>query len=311
MPRTRDQAKQSHTPERMIPYPEVRACPTCGRENPASHKFCGMCGGTLATGPELVEDRAEQSIEDDERRRSEQEIERDSRPDPQPFEHSISDPNELSLFRSFRPSGSEDTDWEEESRSPYRIYIGIIVALLIGGLAYMAWRTSKSGTQNAHDVPPAPAAAEKTLPPAAAPPSTPEASAPNAAESTASPIAAAVPKRAQAAGKVTRGESPAKPAARPAEAPRAQTPPDNGSAELAEARRYLGARDGADAEKWLWKSIAKHNGEATVLLADLYLKGEGVSKNCDQARVLLDSAARKGVAGAGERLRNLPAFGCQ
>jgi hypothetical protein len=27
--------------------------------------------------------------------------------------------------------------------------------------------------------------------------------------------------------------------------------------------------------------------------------------------VLLDSAARKGVAGAGDRLRNLQAFGCQ
>jgi TPR repeat protein len=70
-------------------------------------------------------------------------------------------------------------------------------------------------------------------------------------------------------------------------------------------------RDGAEAAKWLWKSIAKHNSEATLLLADLYLKGDGVSKNCDQARVLLDSAARKGMAGAGERLRNLQAFGCQ
>ena len=39
------------------------------------------------------------------------------------------------------------------------------------------------------------------------------------------------------------------------------------------------------------------------MLADLYLKGDGVSKNCDQARVLLDSAARKGVSGAGERIQ--------
>jgi TPR repeat protein len=42
----------------------------------------------------------------------------------------------------------------------------------------------------------------------------------------------------------------------------------------------------------------------------LYLKGDGVSKNCDQARVLLDSAARAGVKDAGERLRHLQAFGC-
>ena len=57
--------------------------------------------------------------------------------------------------------------------------------------------------------------------------------------------------------------------------------------------------------------MAKHYGPSMVTLADLYLKGDGVSKNCDQARVLLDSAAQRGVAGAGERLRNLQAFGCQ
>jgi TPR repeat protein len=71
------------------------------------------------------------------------------------------------------------------------------------------------------------------------------------------------------------------------------------------------ARDSAEAAKWLWKSIAKHNGPAMLALADLYLKGDGVAKNCDQARVLLDSAGRRGMAGAGERLRNLQAFGCQ
>ncbi|MGE5083028.1 MAG: hypothetical protein ACM3ND_08990, partial [Acidobacteriota bacterium] len=96
------------------------------------------------------------------------------------------------------------------------------------------------------------------------------------------------------------------------------TPPADrwGAEELAVAQRYLNGangqrRDTAEAAKWLWKSIAKHNGQATLLLADLYLKGNGVPKNCDQARILLDSAARKGVSGAGERLRNLPAFGCQ
>jgi len=50
---------------------------------------------------------------------------------------------------------------------------------------------------------------------------------------------------------------------------------------------------------------------AAIGLADLYLKGDGVAKSCDQARVLLDSAARRGMSGAGARLRNLQAFGCQ
>lgn len=90
----------------------------------------------------------------------------------------------------------------------------------------------------------------------------------------------------------------------------------SGADDLAMAQRYLNggvgqARDPAEAAKWLWRAMGKHNGPATLMLADLYLKGEGVSKNCDQARVLLDSAARRGMGGAGERLRNLQAFGCQ
>jgi TPR repeat protein len=89
-----------------------------------------------------------------------------------------------------------------------------------------------------------------------------------------------------------------------------------GGEELATAQRFLHgstgqARDTSEAAKWLWKSIAKHNGPAMLELADLYLKGDGVPKSCDQARVLLDSAARRGMARAGQRLRNLQAFGCQ
>jgi TPR repeat protein len=89
-----------------------------------------------------------------------------------------------------------------------------------------------------------------------------------------------------------------------------------GEEELSIAERYLsgangGRRDTAQASQWLWRSVAKHNDTAALLLAELYLQGDGVSKNCDQARMLLDSAARKGISGAGVRLRNLQAFGCQ
>jgi TPR repeat protein len=48
-----------------------------------------------------------------------------------------------------------------------------------------------------------------------------------------------------------------------------------------------------------------------MALADLYLKGDGVTKSCDQAHVLLDAAARKGSRAAAERLRHLQAFGCE
>jgi TPR repeat protein len=94
-----------------------------------------------------------------------------------------------------------------------------------------------------------------------------------------------------------------------------ETTAGNGTEELAVAQRYLYGTNGerqnrAEAAQWLWKAMAKHNANATLLLADLYLKGNGVTKNCDQARVLLDSAARAGMKEAGERLRHLPAFGC-
>jgi TPR repeat protein len=90
----------------------------------------------------------------------------------------------------------------------------------------------------------------------------------------------------------------------------------SGAAELATGERYLNggpgrARDSHEAASWLWKAVAKQNPTATMLLSDLYLRGDGVSKSCDQARLLLDAAARKGNAAAAERLRNLPAFGCQ
>ena len=50
---------------------------------------------------------------------------------------------------------------------------------------------------------------------------------------------------------------------------------------------------------------------ATLLLADLYMRGNGVSKNCDQARLLLVAAAKKGDSAAGDKLRQFESSGCQ
>jgi TPR repeat protein len=70
-------------------------------------------------------------------------------------------------------------------------------------------------------------------------------------------------------------------------------------------------RDSREAAQWLWKAVGKGNLAATMALSDLYLRGDGVPKNCDQARLLLDAAARKGGTTAAQRLRNLQAFGCE
>jgi TPR repeat protein len=82
------------------------------------------------------------------------------------------------------------------------------------------------------------------------------------------------------------------------------------------AEKYLNGnagmpRDSKEAAQWLWKAVRKSNLAATMALSDLYLRGDGVPKSCDQARLLLDAAARKGSAAAAERLRNLQAFGCE
>jgi TPR repeat protein len=92
-------------------------------------------------------------------------------------------------------------------------------------------------------------------------------------------------------------------------------PLDNGSEELSVAQRYLngtsGARDPSMAATWLWKAVSKQNPTALVLLSDLYAHGEGVSRNCDQARLLLVAAAKKGAPDAGMKLRNFENHGCR
>jgi TPR repeat protein len=86
-----------------------------------------------------------------------------------------------------------------------------------------------------------------------------------------------------------------------------------GAEELDTAEKYLKSGPGGaqQAIGWLWKAVAKQNAAATMVLSDLYLRGEGISKNCEQARLLLDAAARKGESAAAERLRNLQSYGCQ
>jgi hypothetical protein len=287
-------------------------CPVCERGNPPGHKFCGMCGSTLpqVTRGETARISANASRDDA------GDAESSSR-EPQAFEDSISNPHELSLFRSFRPSEGGDSAWDDEPSSPpYRLYLGLVIGLIVMILAFMGWRKSHQNAQTglvpvppiasteapapaANNAAPSGAASTKTQPEAR--PETERAKAEPTPEKAATP-AASTPTRVATKA--------------PATAAHEQPQIYNGSQELATAQRYLSGaagqrRDPSQAAQWLWKSIAKHNGQATVLLADLFLRGDGVSKNCDQARVLLDSAARKGITGAGERLRNLQAFGCQ
>ena len=311
-------------------------CRTCGRELPASQKYCGMCGarqeqGAAAivdadsVGRSLVEPRGHNQQADDWTRREASFVTRE--PEYAPLEPEIYEPasnNELSLFQTGREGDYRRDDDEEifsypTASRPYRVYVGIALAILILALGYMAWRSAQATSETSHLAPPTPPATVQTSP-AAAPATTPET---GPAGAVPNPQAAIPPHEAPvpASHAATPKSTLAKP--QPGPAPTAERKPQvehpagnaaNGAEELAMAERYLsgtnGQRNTAQAANWLWKSMAKHNASATVLLADLYLKGDGVSKNCDQARVLLDSAARSGVKEAGERLRHLQAFGC-
>jgi hypothetical protein len=61
----------------------------------------------------------------------------------------------------------------------------------------------------------------------------------------------------------------------------------------------------------LWSDVATGDTKAEVELARLYLKGDGVTRNCEQARVLLQAASRKGNAEALKEYRKLKQAACR
>ncbi|HEV2103718.1 MAG TPA: PilZ domain-containing protein [Candidatus Acidoferrum sp.] len=60
----------------------------------------------------------------------------------------------------------------------------------------------------------------------------------------------------------------------------------------------------------LWAAVEKGNTGAEIDLAELFRTGRGVTKNCDQTRVLLSAAARKGSPEARKRLEAFQRQGC-
>jgi TPR repeat protein len=69
-------------------------------------------------------------------------------------------------------------------------------------------------------------------------------------------------------------------------------------------------QDPAEEVRALWSAVGQGNTSAEVTLAKLYLIGGGVKKNCDQARVLLRAAAKKGNTEAIAKLSQLTRQGC-
>ena len=320
--------------------PLLAHCQRCGHDNPMTHQFCGMCGSSLQT--EAVEGfSTDTPYGQHEGEMEQRESNVPAHPPQQSFSESYvdeprepvgrsrSDPYDLSFLQGLREREINDYEYDEPSAPRYRYYIGAVLIILLLTLGYMAWRSGQF-SQSTHQTsaPPPPAPTEST--PAVQPsPSATTAPAPLAPAKVAEPAAPPAGTKTPETAKEQKPESvsPTRPLASAQNSPAssssatsASTEPQSaltsGAEDFAMAQRYLAgnngqARDPAEAAKWLWKAMGKHNGPATLQLADLYLKGEGVTKNCEQARVLLDSAAIRGMKGAGERLRNLQAFGCQ
>ena len=107
------------------------------------------------------------------------------------------------------------------------------------------------------------------------------------------------------------------PATNKAQAQKAGNEPEfeAGEQEYSQAQEILknGDREGGfqEAVRLLWIAVEKGNAKAEVSLAELYRTGEGVTKNCDQTRILLTAAARKGNAEAQRRLDAFLREGCE
>ena len=88
-------------------------------------------------------------------------------------------------------------------------------------------------------------------------------------------------------------------------------PPTKEAADRSPYRRSPNSAQDRSAEVTrLWSVVASGNSSAELDLAQLYLRGDGVPRNCEQARVLLRAAAKRGSVEARQQLKELRTRGC-
>jgi hypothetical protein len=269
----------------------VLSCPVCQCQSEPGQNFCGLCGSPLAAISGVRKDNRALVGNN-----------------PLPSFTAISPPDDAQWLRdrvlaSFISDVPKRQTWK---------YLSAVILLALAGLGYLGWsaRTARARSATlAAEVPSEPkieAHKPSQITPADSQSENMSLSEPlaNNVESRANPDGSA--QGATLAGQRQRlGIDSADLTS--------ESAVENGARELLIARRYLdgmgGTQDIPEAAKWLWKAVGKQNTGAAVLLADLYIRGDGVPKNCDQARLLLVAAAKKGASDAAEKLRNL-ASGC-
>lgn len=157
---------------------------------------------------------------------------------------------------------------------------------------------------NANRIPPPETAAQ--APTATAPASSPQPQAMSAPPADV-PQNSSQNNAATAAPETAALRSPAKPrAAQPSR--RSQSASLPGAEEMNRAAR---ASDAEARAAWLWRAVGKGNPQAPVELARMYELGAGVVRSCDQAQVLLRSAAAKGNEQARLNLQQMRMRGCR
>jgi hypothetical protein len=316
----------------------LRICSACAYHNSAGQKFCGMCGAPLPSAPETTAPAQGQGAEPAPTftpRWSEPEISLSANAVDNTIEPAISSPAVSPRRGMLEPAWPlPENDFPSFGVDaapvpyPFRLYVGVALAILLVVLIYMAWRGTKafSGSSSTPSQSATAGATASAVPPAQVAP-TPPAQPPRTARSEASgdrstgsakPVSdepnKTQPEATLRNAHTAAAQPPSKLVTVAASSPTTVAEP-SGAQELATAQKYLEGqgvtRDSKEAALWLWKAVGKGNVAATIALSDLYLRGNGVTKNCDQARLLLDAAARKGERTAAERLRNLQAFGCE
>lgn len=319
--------------EMLSANPDI-VCSSCGHHDDEGQSFCVMCGAPLEQASRTLV--AEKEITDPSALREDENLaerhdsyllnettEGAGDLQPLPDEYYPSRSSKTSIMYDELPSFARA---EQPTPYRYRLYIGLAVIAVLAVLIYFARRGevfSDGRESPAAKVVPA----EQTFPPVPPPSAAPTSPANEPPLPVEKSLASEkVPERPVADAPLQKSNEQDGPnslsqrrrlpdAKLHAAAELASALPKQGGAEdLAEAQKYLNGSAGQATQAavpLLWKAVAKGNAAATLTLSDLYLRGSGVPQNCDQARLLLDIAAKKGAKGAAERLQHLQAFGCR
>lgn len=295
--------------------PQV-VCAVCHHRSGAVQNFCGMCGSPLNPAAERLVHPA--GLSQDEEKSSGKgypaelmfSSEAPSAASEEPLGANQAGEQNLEFLRS----KADIYVYPDASRPRLARFLVVFLALAVAGFAYWQWRLHSAESQNTH----------LAATPSSSSPSGPTATPSSPTGTRDTPVARRTYKTSENA-RNTSGQEPTASSARTASGLFSEPPLDQqqaadisplqgGTSELAMAQSYLkgknAAPDNEAAAKWLWKAVSKENPTAVLMLADLYVRGEGVPRNCDQARLLLVAAAKKGMPQAADKLRNLEANGC-